>query len=134
MLKLSNAGVSPTHKATAINHLGEQTDVRIAGERPLSIKIDDQELVTLMTLGSNPEDLALGYVRNQGIVENIEAIKSVKVDWEKETADIRTVSGNGLKGLEDRLSKPKKRCIGCSPSCAAKRTRTHWMNMVICRH
>ena len=106
MLKLSNAGVSPTHAATATNHLGEQTDVMIAGERPLSIKVDDQELVTLMTLGSHPEDLALGYVRNQGIVEDIEAIKSVKVDWEKETADIRTASGNGLKGLEDRLAKP----------------------------
>ena len=44
MLKLSNAGVSPTHAAKAINHLGEQTDVMIAGERPLSIKIDEQEL------------------------------------------------------------------------------------------
>jgi FdhD protein len=106
MLKLSNAGVSPTHKATARNHLGQEIDVRIAGERPLSIKVDDQELVTLMTLGSNPEDLALGYVRNQGIVDDITAIKSVKVDWDKETADIRTVTGSGLKGLEDRLSKP----------------------------
>lgn len=105
MIKLSNAGVSPTHRVTAINHLGQTTDVVIAGERPLSIKMDDQELVTLMTLGSHPEYLALGYVRNQGIIDKIEDIESVNIDWEKETADILTISRQGLRGLEDRLSR-----------------------------
>lgn len=105
MVKLSNAGVRPTHQATAINHLGHKTEVVIAGERPLSIKIDDQELVTLMTLGSHPEYLALGYVRNQGIFDKIEEIESVSVDWERETADIVTVSRKGLRGMNGQLSK-----------------------------
>ncbi len=105
MIKLSSAGVNPTHRATAIDHLGKTTDVIIAGERPLSIKIDNQELVTLMTLGSHPEYLALGYVRNQGIIDKIEDIESVNIDWENETADILTISRKGIAGLEKRLSK-----------------------------
>jgi len=105
MPKLSNAGVSPTHRTTATDHLGQKREVIIAGERPLIIKIDDQELVTLMTLGSNPEDLVLGYVRNQGIIAKIEDIDSVNVDWENETATILTASGKGLSGIESRLSK-----------------------------
>lgn len=105
MPQLSNAGVSPTHRVMAINHLGQEKEVVIAGERPLSIKIDGQELVTLMTLGSHPEDLVLGYVRNQGLIENIEAIESVNIDWNSEVADILTVSRKGLEGQEGRLSK-----------------------------
>ena len=105
MLKLSHAGVCPTHRVAVVDHLGESREVVIAGERPMTIKIDDQELVTLMTIGSHPEELTLGYVRNQGIIETIEEISSVTVDWEKETADVQTVSGNGLRGLEKKLSK-----------------------------
>ena len=105
MPKLSNAGMIPTHRVVATNQSGHKAEVVIAGEHPLSIKIDDQELVTLMTLGSHPEALALGYVRNQGLFEKIEDIESVNIDWENETASIRTVSGNGLRGLENGLAK-----------------------------
>ena len=39
--------------------------MHVPGEAPLTLRIDGTEIVTLMTLGTRPEALALGYVRNQ---------------------------------------------------------------------
>jgi FdhD protein len=54
----------------------------IAGEHPLTLYVDKQEIVTLMTLGAAPEALAIGFLRNQRLVESIDEIVSVQVDWE----------------------------------------------------
>ena len=82
---MSNEGLFPTHPVTAVDEYGESREVNIAGEMPLTLKVDDKEVVTLMTLGTHPEELALGYLRNQRLIETIEEIKSVSVNWEKET-------------------------------------------------
>lgn len=87
---LSNAGLSPTYAVIATNELGEPQEKHIVGERPLTIYVNKKEIVTLMTLGTQPEALVLGYLKNQGFVENIEEIKSVQVDWETESAAIVT--------------------------------------------
>ena len=57
---------------------------------PLTIKLNNQEIVTLMTLGSRPEELTLGYLRNQKLIESVNDIKSVIVDWDLETANVTT--------------------------------------------
>jgi FdhD protein len=103
--KLSSAGRAPTHEVGATDQSGTKKDVWIPGETPLTIRIDDQEIVTLMTLGTHPEELALGYLRNQRLIEDIEEIASVTVDWEKEMAKIATRHGRGISDLEERLSK-----------------------------
>ena len=54
----------------------------IAGEHPLTLYVDKREIVTLMTLGQAPEALAIGYLRNQRLVESIEDIVAVQVDWD----------------------------------------------------
>ena len=54
----------------------------IAGEHPLTLYVDKKEIVTLMTLGAAPEALAIGFLRNQRLVESIDEIESVQVDWE----------------------------------------------------
>ena len=41
----------------------------IAGEHPLTLYLDKREIVTLMTLGHAPEALAIGYLRNQRLVD-----------------------------------------------------------------
>lgn len=103
--KMSAAGLSPTHKVPAISENGEQVEIDIAGELPLTIRVDDREIVTLMTLGTHPEELALGYLRNQRLIEKIETIKSVLVNWETETAYIETDGGGTGDLLQGKLTK-----------------------------
>jgi FdhD protein len=103
--KMSNAGLSPTHPVVAVDEFGAPQEVHIAGESPLTLKIDGRELVTLMTLGTHPEELALGYLRNQRLLEDIKEIKSVAVQWAKETVWIETQHGQGIEDWERKLSR-----------------------------
>ncbi len=103
--KLSSAGLAPTHAVVATDQFGEQRDVRVCGESPLTLKVDDREVVTLMTLGTHPELLALGYLRNQRLIEDIADIESVEVDWDKESVQVTTGSGDGISNWQEKLSK-----------------------------
>jgi len=69
---------------------GRLKTTHIPGERPLTIYLDKREVVTLMTLGSAPEALVLGYLRNQRLVESIDDIESIQVDWETDSAAVKT--------------------------------------------
>ena len=69
--QLSREGLAPTHAVTATDQFNDQRDVHIAGESPLTLKVNEREIVTLMTLGTHPEELALGYLRNQRLIEDI---------------------------------------------------------------
>lgn len=102
--ELSNQGLSPTHEVTARDQYGDARTVRIAGERPLTLKVDEREVVTLMTLGMHPEELALGYLRNQRLVERLEDIAAVRVDWERETVSVDMRPGCGITDWEEKLS------------------------------
>ena len=102
---MSNAGLNPTYPVSAFNESGEPKEVEIAGELPLTIFVDDHEVVTLMTLGTHPEELALGYLRNQRLIEKIETVESVQVDWATESAQIKTIGGKTGKLLQSKLTK-----------------------------
>ena len=65
----------------------------IAVERALTIYLDKREIVTLMTLGNHPELLILGWLRNQRMINDIEAIKAIQVDWEIDAVAITTYDG-----------------------------------------
>jgi FdhD protein len=91
--KMSRAGLAPTHAVVAVDEYGARRDLHVAGERPLTLYIDKTEIVTLMTLGTQPEALALGYLRNQGLVERIEDIKSIQADWDTESVAVTTFRG-----------------------------------------
>jgi FdhD protein len=108
--ELSQAGLAPTHTITATDEFGEVRSVQVAGESPLTLYVDDREIVTLMTLGTHPEALALGYLRTQRFIDSIEQIKSVQVDWHTESVKVTT--WNGVEGWDEKL---KKRTIttGC---------------------
>jgi len=43
---------------------GREEQVAVVHERPLTIVVNRKELVTLLTDGSEPEELALGFLRN----------------------------------------------------------------------
>ena len=101
---MSQAGLAPTHPVTAIDEYGERHELRIAGEFPLTLKVDGREVVTLMTLGTRPEELALGYLRNQRLIERIEDIRAVTVDWDRNAVQIETVQGRGIVDWEKKLA------------------------------
>ncbi|HSD96369.1 MAG TPA: formate dehydrogenase accessory sulfurtransferase FdhD [Sulfuricaulis sp.] len=101
---MSHAGLAPTHPVTATDEYGERRELRIAGEFPLTLKVDEREVVTLMTLGTHPEELALGYLRNQRLVERIEDIRAVTVDWDRGLVRIETTHGRGIVDWEKKLA------------------------------
>ena len=103
--EMTQAGLAPTHAVRAVDEFGDTRDLRVAGEFPLTIKVDDREVVTLMTLGTWPEALTLGYLRNQRLVENVEDIRSVEVDWDREQVSVTTFEGKGIVDWEQKLSK-----------------------------
>lgn len=89
-IEMSNASVPLVHEVEIMDEAGRRKMTHIPGERPLTIYLDKREVVTLMTLGSAPEALVLGYLRNQRLVESPEDIASIQVDWETDSAAVKT--------------------------------------------
>jgi FdhD protein len=89
-IQMSNASVPLVHEVQIMDEAGRLKTTHIPGERPLTIYLDKREVVTLMTLGSAPEALVLGYLRNQRLVESPEDIASIQVDWETDSAAVKT--------------------------------------------
>ena len=89
-IQMSSASVPLVHEVEILDEAGRKKLTHIPGERPLTIYLDKRELVTLMTLGSAPEALVLGYLRNQRLVESPDDIESIQVDWETDSAAVKT--------------------------------------------
>src|SRR5581483_9379800 len=106
---LTNAAKPATFEVEAYNERGEMVPTAIAGEHPLTLYVDKREIVTLMTLGHAPEALVIGYLRNQRLVDAIEDIAAVQVDWETESVAVTT------RGKKDVSGKMEKRTVttGC---------------------
>ncbi len=99
---MTNAGLEATASVTSYNEYNKAIEGSIAVERALTIYLDKREVVTLMTLGNHPELLILGWLRNQQMVADIEAIKAIQVDWETDSVAITT--HDGVEDLESKLS------------------------------
>jgi len=108
--ELTNAARPATFEVEAYNEAGEMVPTSIAGEHPLTLYLDKREIVTLMTLGHAPEALIIGYLRNQRLVDSIDDIASVQVDWETESAAV--VTRGRKQGIEDQIRK-KTVTSGC---------------------
>src|SRR5574343_1854617 len=79
--RLTQAQVPLTRRVSVRNECGEVSEVAIPAERALTVYLDKRELVTLMTLGGNPEWLVLGFLRNQRLIDSVDQIESITVDW-----------------------------------------------------
>lgn len=108
--KLSKATCPATVSVRAINEAGETTETEIAGEHPLTVYLDKHEIVTLMTLGTAPEALVLGYLLNQHLVGRIEDIAEIQVDWDTNAAAVTTQDG-----AAETIARIRKRTVttGC---------------------
>ncbi|MBC7502522.1 MAG: formate dehydrogenase accessory sulfurtransferase FdhD [Herminiimonas sp.] len=107
---LSNAAAALTHDVDVVDERGRVSTIAIPAERPLTVYVDKRELVTLMTLGSAPEALTLGYLRNQRLVRSIEEIEAVQVDWSVDAVAVTTK--HGIADIEQRTAK-KVVTTGC---------------------
>ena len=107
---LSDAARPSTFTVDAVDETGAARATPIAGEHPLTLYVDKQELLTLMTLGAAPEALAIGWLRNQRLVGSIDEIVSVQVDW-----DVNAVAVTTRSGLANLEAKTRKRTTtsGC---------------------
>jgi FdhD protein len=108
--EMTAAGLSPTTAVIAIDEYQNRRQLNVAEERALTIYIDSYEIVTLMTLGTQPEMLALGYLKNQGLIKKLSEIKSIQVDW-----DVNTVAVTTFENRDDWKDKLGTRIVttGC---------------------
>jgi FdhD protein len=100
---LTQARAPLTREVTALNEWGDLDTVSIPAERALTVYVDKRELVTLMTLGAQPELLVLGFLRNQRLVQSVQEIESITVDWDVGAAAVRT--RQGICDIEARTAK-----------------------------
>jgi len=111
---LSEASRALTFEVSAIDEHGERRPVAIAGEHPLTLYVDRREVVTLMTLGQAPEALAIGFLRNQRMIRELDRIASVQVDWSVDAVAVTTRTGEGLDSAsEASLQGPRTVTTGC---------------------
>lgn len=99
-----------TRAVTGVDHTGQPVEARVVEERPLTIYLNGQEIVTAMTIGDYPEYLALGFLRNQGMLGTEETVTRVDYDEELEVVVVRTASQTTY---EEKLKK-KTRTSGCA--------------------
>tara|TARA_Y100000816_G_scaffold128500_1_gene90533 strand:- start:295 stop:1161 length:867 start_codon:yes stop_codon:yes gene_type:complete len=110
-IDISNSKRPPTSEINVFDEYENERTFPITGELPLTIYVDKKEIVTLMTLGHYPEALVIGYLRNQGIIDHINQLKSVHVDWSVNTAAV-TTNGLDLSSVDNKL-KHKVITSGC---------------------
>ncbi len=99
-----------TRSVQGVDHLGARDTIKVVEERPLTIFLNGTEIVTAMTIGDYPEYLALGFLYNQGMLAEQEAVLAVDFDAELETVVVRT---DGHSNFEEKLRK-KTRTSGCA--------------------
>ncbi|MGB3246441.1 MAG: formate dehydrogenase accessory sulfurtransferase FdhD [Sulfitobacter sp.] len=99
-----------TRAVRGVDHLGQETTLRVVEERPLTIFLNAQEIVTAMTIGDYPQYLALGFLRNQGMLRVDDEITRVDYDEELETVVVRTARATDY---EDKMRR-KTRTSGCA--------------------
>ncbi|NWN82895.1 MAG: formate dehydrogenase accessory sulfurtransferase FdhD [Halomonas sp.] len=100
-ISLSRARLPATLEVEILDEYGDHHQQAIAAERPLTLYLNRREIVTLMTLGADPEALVVGYLRNQGLIERREDLEAVYVDWEVESAAV--VTRHLPEDLDERL-------------------------------
>ena len=99
-----------TRRVTGHDQTGAETEIAVVEERPLTIYLNRQEVVTAMTIGDYPEYLALGFLRNQGMLLDDDVLTGVDYDDEIETVVVRTERQTSY---EEKMQK-KTRTSGCA--------------------
>src|SRR5665213_3177360 len=79
-----------TERVTGIDQTGANIETSVTVERPLTIVLNSQEIVTAMTIGDYPDDLAVGYLLNQNMLGPDDVVTGVDYDEELAVVVVRT--------------------------------------------
>lgn len=99
-----------TRAVEGYDQTGQRQTIRVVEERPLTIYLNAQEIVTAMTIGDHPEYLALGFLRNQGMLRADDRVTAVEYDADLEVVVVRTTRQTSY---EEKVKK-KTRTSGCA--------------------
>jgi FdhD protein len=103
-----------TVNLTGVDHTGAGVETRVPVEKSLTLFLNGQEIVTAMTIGDYPEDLAIGYFLNQGMLRPDDAITGVDYDEDLAVVVVRTERKTNY---EEKLRK-KTQTSGCAQGTA----------------
>jgi FdhD protein len=95
---------------SGLDHEGRVVETTVVVERPLTLFLNGQEIVTMMTIGDHPDYLAVGYLLNQNMLRPDDRIQAIDYDAELETVVVRTERETDF---EDKLRK-KTLTSGCA--------------------
>jgi FdhD protein len=103
-----------TRRVTGLDHTGAAIETSVTVERPLTLFLNGQEIVTMMTILDRPEDLALGYLLNQGMLRRDDRVQAVDYDEDLGIVVVRTERAT------DYEAKLKKKTLtsGCAQGTA----------------
>ena len=95
---------------SGLDQNGQPVDLNVITERPLTLYLNSQEVVTMMTIGDHPDLLALGYLINQNMLKADDPIDAIDYDDELGVVVVRTPVQTRF---EEKLKK-KVRTSGCA--------------------
>ncbi|MEP4430606.1 MAG: formate dehydrogenase accessory sulfurtransferase FdhD, partial [Hyphomicrobiales bacterium] len=93
-----------------LDQTGAKVETRVVTERALTLYLNRQEIVTMMTIGDHPKLLAVGYLKNQNMLEPDNPILKVDYDDDLGVVVVRTEKETNF---EEKLKK-KVRTSGCA--------------------
>lgn len=99
-----------TRRVEGIDQTGAVIETSVVTERPLTLFLNSQEIVTMMTIGDRPELLAVGYLLNQAMLRPDDEITGVDYDDELGVVVVRTRRETDY---EEKLKK-RIRTSGCA--------------------
>ncbi|MEP3848259.1 MAG: formate dehydrogenase accessory sulfurtransferase FdhD [Paracoccaceae bacterium] len=99
-----------TRAVDGFDQNGQAMSASVVEERPLTIYLNSQEIVTAMTIGDYPEYLGLGFLRNQRMLSVEDRVTAVDYDDDLEVVVVRTEFETNH---EEKLKK-KTRTSGCA--------------------
>ncbi|MFV2093067.1 MAG: formate dehydrogenase accessory sulfurtransferase FdhD [Hyphomicrobiales bacterium] len=97
-----------------MDQTGAGTETSVVHERALTLYLNSQEIVTMMTIGDHPDILAVGFLLNQNMLRADDDITAIDVDEELEVVVVRTARATNY---EDKLKK-RVRTSGCAQGTA----------------
>ena len=99
-----------TERVVGIDQHGKAIETSVTVERPLTLYLNDQEIVTMMTIGDYPDCLAVGFLLNQNMLQPSDVITGIDYDEEIDVVVVRTERETDY---EQKLKK-KTRTSGCA--------------------
>ena len=72
---------SLTTGVDGIDQNGDPINIKVVNERALTLFLNSQEVVTMMTIGDHPDLLAIGYLLNQNMLVPNDVITAIAVSY-----------------------------------------------------